>query len=851
MPAFTVNANANWTDATFVTRAGSDTYTLGVNVTLTIDSDTRYGPNCSSTTGNVSTPTFSAAGASGIYVDGSKVRLIPFNAGSGNVPAVGTTISQGAVSAELLGVWAGLSGAPTAAGAAMPASGFIKVRNKAGGDFAAGALTGIGATSKRADIVGWIEVAVVAGMIWQPGKLGTVEFSGQWWYAVDADGNDATTTGVRNQTIQLPASLTNTYYAGVWIEETAGSNVWRMWPNAWPLQNASFATDERARQVWIDNNGLLRIGNDGVNDVGLMPAAGCRIRVGNILTVHTNTTVGYGANANILTGRVLGRTGNWIISKATIILGMQAASSYIYELRDVGLLRDHIHTQPLVAPYIDGVIGAPLDTTDAARFAFGPYSSGGTIKNVVACRAQTATGYTQALYVGGIGLTIQNVRGQSFINAAAAAVLSVAMVVRDSTIDGVESVGGGTQFDGEYCTLKRWRHSYTAFGTVPSTPATGFWGNVMTSRGWDISDFDWLIPTPNTCHANGSALAQMFTGTKDFVLHSIGSRAAPLNKGSVNSIMRVVVASFQSLSQGLKIHNVWTSGGSTTDYASASTNEGLIVEGGGTAATVINSSSPLGLVKGLRTNNVYFNRNVVTFGVHWSDLFLSDTTGTIEVLLHDPHTATVAQMQILAGSPKYLNNGTMVFGTVGDQVEWTQPYFAQGHTALSSLTFTGPAAANYTIEFRADTGSGWSAWQLATPANLSAVAITPTIGVRLGLRITCNVASATVVSVIRFLTASTLAAQQALAYPLRTATLTVVGLMTGSRIRMTRRDTGAVLLNEAEAGGSVALSTDYQGLIDIEARKASAAPFYQPWVAVADMSLGNTTITALQVRDDL
>ncbi len=851
MTAFTVNANANWTDATFSTRAGGDTYTLGANVTLTIDSDTRYGPNTTAVAGNIGQLNFSASAASGVYVDGTKVRLIPFNAGSGNVPAAGTTISQGGVSAQLLGVWSALNTTPTAAGSAMPASGFIKVRYKAGGDFAVGALTGIGATAKRSDIAGWIEVAFIAGLIVTLGKLSLVEFAGDWFYAIDADGNDATTSGAQNQTIQLPASVANTYYAGVWIEESAGSNIWRMWPNAWPLQNASFATDERARQVWIDNNGLLRIGNDGVNAVGLLPAAGCRIRVGNILTVHTNTTVGYGANANILTGRAIARGGNWVISKATIIFSMEVASGYRYELRDVGLLRSHAHTQPLEAPYIDGVIGAPLDTTDPARFAFGPYSSGGTIKNVVACRAQTATGYSQALYIGGIGLTIQNVRGQSFINAAAAAVFSVALVVRNSTIDGVESVGGGTQIDGEDCILKRWRHSYTAFGTVPTTPATGFWGNTMTSRGWEISDFDWLIPTPNTCHANGSALAQMFTGTKDFVLHSIGSREAPLNKGSVNSIMRVVVAAFQSLSQGLKIHNVWTSGGSTTDYASAASNEGLIVEGGGTTATIINSSSPLGLVKGLRTNNVYFNRAVATFGVHWSDLFLSDTTGTIEVLLHDPHPATVAQMQILAGSPKYLNNGTMVFGTVGDQVEWTQPYFAQGHTALSSLTFTGPAAANYTIEFRADTGSGWSAWQLATPANLSAVAITPTIGVRLGLRITCNVASATVVSVIRFLTASTLVAQQALAYPLRTATLTVVGLVTGSRIRMTRRDTGAVLLNEAEAGGSVALSTDYQGLIDIEARKASATPFYQPWVAVADMSLGNTTITALQVRDDL
>ena len=48
------------------------------------------------------------------------------------------------MSAELLGVWSAINTTPTTAGSAMPASGFIKVRNVTGGSFAAGALSGIG-----------------------------------------------------------------------------------------------------------------------------------------------------------------------------------------------------------------------------------------------------------------------------------------------------------------------------------------------------------------------------------------------------------------------------------------------------------------------------------------------------------------------------------------------------------------------------------------------------------------------------------------------------------------------------------------------------------------------------------
>jgi hypothetical protein len=86
---------------------------------------------------------FNPSGTGGFFIEGRNVRWMAYDTGSGNVPAIGTTVSQGGVSGYLLGVWADLLSAPTAVGAANPASGFIKFREVSGGTFSAGAITGI------------------------------------------------------------------------------------------------------------------------------------------------------------------------------------------------------------------------------------------------------------------------------------------------------------------------------------------------------------------------------------------------------------------------------------------------------------------------------------------------------------------------------------------------------------------------------------------------------------------------------------------------------------------------------------------------------------------------------------
>ena len=64
----------------------------------------------------------SATLGGGIVIDARNVRWLAYNTGSGNVPAIGTTITQGGVSGYLLGVWSSYTSAPTAVGAAMPTS---------------------------------------------------------------------------------------------------------------------------------------------------------------------------------------------------------------------------------------------------------------------------------------------------------------------------------------------------------------------------------------------------------------------------------------------------------------------------------------------------------------------------------------------------------------------------------------------------------------------------------------------------------------------------------------------------------------------------------------------------------
>lgn len=313
MVSFTVSTSKNWDSSDFVTRAGSDIYNISTGAVLTIDTDTRYCANSSAATAAIAQLNLNLGSGGSVYIDGSKVRIIPYNTGASNVPAINTVISIGGVSATLLGVWSAFNVAPTTAGSAMPPSGYIKVKNVTGGTFSAGALTGISATATGPDTVGWIEVIGVETGYASMYAPYSMTIAGQWF-----EHPTLVTTGTNTSTYQLPASLANTYYAGCWVETAASSGAYEFYPSAGSLISAnSIATDAvRGKVCWITSQGLLTLGYDGTNTNGYLPGANRKIRVPNINLINAPVAT---PATNAAPNATLATRFRWSISHAVSI----------------------------------------------------------------------------------------------------------------------------------------------------------------------------------------------------------------------------------------------------------------------------------------------------------------------------------------------------------------------------------------------------------------------------------------------------------------------------------------------------------------------------------------------------
>lgn len=252
-------------------RSAGETLTINGGI-FTQRTDTRWCSGApASMTGTYNDILVSATLGGGFVIDGTKVRWLAYNSGTGNVPAIGTSITQAGVSSSyLLGVYDTITSAPTAVGAAMPADGFIKFR-EVSGTFASGALTGIGASSTGADVTGWIEVVMdqAAGTDISIPRLGKFESNGDWFYLDNTDGTTA-------QILQVPTNGggANTYCPGVWIETDVGSGEYEFYPglngstNGWsqihlgsPGQNGA-NQDSRTKFVKSIGSGQMQIGEN-------------------------------------------------------------------------------------------------------------------------------------------------------------------------------------------------------------------------------------------------------------------------------------------------------------------------------------------------------------------------------------------------------------------------------------------------------------------------------------------------------------------------------------------------------------------------------------------------------------
>ena len=559
MATFTITTPVNIDSLT--SKTGGDVYNINGGY-LTIDQDSRYGLN-QNTSASLGNMTLSASLGGTCEVNATLVRLIPYNSGSGNVPAAGTTISQGGASGILIGVYDTLAVAPTTAGSAMPADGFIKIKQWNSVAYAAGALTGIGATATGADVTGWIEIVGDEAGLCTVNRLNLFKVRGSYYEI-------GTTDGVRATTYQIPSNGTLQYHAGVEVETGAGTGVYEFYPCAGTLAAtaANMGTDAvRGKVCWISSAGLLRFGHDGTNSTGgyIVPA-GRKIRIYNIFFANCTTaarTANVLPNATLATRYEFATTGGGAIDidKASIGWYMNINQPYSLELSNVGILTAIVATEIAAPLSWDNVnVGQEAANTQIA-LTLNLSFAGGTIANSKFTRAaQAATGTYVASMTDINGFDFTNCEFRSFVKAANATSGSTNLIRAVDCSFTTCTLGGGRAF---LTTCTDVTHTNTVYYDHPSTTTP----TTIPMYAFDIGSnclrcyFDGLTFGGTLMQPYSGILNVGAAGCADIKLRNLGTYASPLDMGGTQqdgvAWTRVTtVATVTKVAHGLKVNDI-------------------------------------------------------------------------------------------------------------------------------------------------------------------------------------------------------------------------------------------------------------------------------------------------------
>jgi hypothetical protein len=818
-------------------KTGADRYYIDGGI-LTIDTDTRYCLNSTPSTAAIDDLEMGVDYPMGeCHILGDNVRLIPYDTGSGNVPAIGTTISQGGVSAELLGVWANLGTAPTTAGSSMPSSGFIKVKNKTGGNFSSGALTGIGATSNAADVTGWIEVVFFeTGRIYiRPGP--TFEIKGEWFYPIDTDGDLITTSGSRGQTVQLPSSLDNCSYPGVFIEDSAGSDTYTFWPNAGEMWSLTYLGTEqyRHRFVSISSHGLLQIGSDGSDDIGAMPSSGCKIRVPNIIFTSTNGTVGYDANSDpggTYSNRpAINPSQGGIIDFDKAVFWalhpdlLSAASISITNC----LIKDRIDIEECNSYFTmeNCHIVQPEAATNYPSGYIFANKYGGKIKDCSSYLAYSS-GYADCAFWNqyNVGIEYENIWAQHIRNPPSSRYGALGTNnCRDLLIDGITVIGGNMEFSTCIdCIARNVVYADRTKGAVNST-AAGYACEIGSSTNCLIEYVTELPGCSDDIHP--WSYWGYITSSYDSTIRFLGTPTTPLTHKRSYPIYQggnCVNAKFQ---------RCYFTG---SDYILSGTNttKGMIIEScwGDYDTDIRNMNQAFdSVLRGIKggagtgSTNMYSTHNAVQ-GTHFIDTFVAADEGKIAIIFNQktnagPPCFSADSYEITDGAPYFGGNGTLYLQNSDDEIIYTWPWYIKGYTGFkNSNPYRGGAQTqNVDVQYKIDKndGNGFSTtWKDATGANLSAeTGMDAADGFKLKVKFSVNNADyRTYLNRFWFFGATDATSMlEALTYPLisESVTINITGLKTGSEVRIYRSSDGVELAGIESSGTSFAYEYLYEG----------------------------------------
>lgn len=778
-----------------VARTAGESWNIN-GATLTVRTDTRWHANApAGMTGTFGVQVALSTSVGGRFaIDATKVRWLPYNSGTGTVPAIGTIVTQGTASGYLLAVYPDISSAPLAVGSAMPSSGFLKFREVTGA-FSAGFLSGISANAPGPDTTGWIEVVFDSGIAISANQLGSVETYGDWFYLTN-------TNGVRGQIISTPTngggSLTPV--CSFQVETAPGSNVFEWWgvtntTLGWSAGN--IATDQRAKIAEYVGNGQVRIGSNGTIDLGYLPPSGCRVRMPNIL-IQSAATASRAANQSGTAAQAVGLS---IVATYKQVLLQYVHGPIVvnsisnvnkFEMRNCATAYSCTLANMTLPVIIDNcILNSGINGNNAAAL---------TLTN---CNNSIITN-TKSVTANSSG-SMSTFRIESSDSVTLTNITSVLMKARTAVFNGLQfnncsnckatnfsAIGGGSVYvqNSRNSVIKNTDWVDNTSGPTLTTAPAHVW---IAQAGSSDTTFDGLTFGFNGELQNSNTYGYILS-TNNTVgrtkARNVGTRRNPLSSGTTNIVAGIWLTAGES---NVSLQRIYI-----TDFRDAKLNTANT----STLRTMRNNliedvyGKLTALTFGEFTNSTWrkiggtvaTTAQAGTTGVHWADFFTSDTAGHIAWIGNGPSPESAGSNFITASSAPgtgYVSSSVSL-DTAGDEFFSEMPYFVKGHTGFQNVApvRTETSNATMTLYYQINNGSGWSDWKTLVAANLSTEYVNPA-GMKLRLRGIqgTNPNTANALTNVKIFTTSTLDAQADNLYPLDVVTLTLEGLKPGSEVR--------------------------------------------------------------------
>ena len=823
MATYTLSANTN-IDA-LTTKAGGDTYNTNGFI-LTIDQDSRNGLN-QTTSSTLGPMTVTATLGGSINIDGTSIWMIPYTGGSGNVPAWNTVITNSTGSGKLIAVHSALTAASTATGAAMPATGFIRVKQKTGA-YAAGALTGITATASDAGRIGWIEIVGNEASTINANRLGSVNITGAWYEI-------GTTNGTSNQTMQIPNNGLLRYAAGVFIEKTVGGADYEFYPNN-GVNTTTGTEATRGKVVWIDNAGLVRIGDSGAATNGYTPVTGLKVVIGNVFLENCTTaarTANVIPNATIATRYDFTCTGGGVVTMDKVNCAWYGSFSQAYSitLSNSGFV-DAILLSEIATPMTITKVGVGNKPTTAlvtTALTLTYCYAGGTFTDCVWQKnSGAASGQPVAINdIAGFTFVRNKVQSMVIMGNVGALAYSITRAKNCTWTNPTNILGMMNLITCDGITVTDMVFCGAPSGTTVTTYATYVFNPSSNTINCTFSGLTW--PVTNT-HPYAGIMAAA-TGCAGLKLRNIGTRVAPLTMGSVN--ICGLIYTLATNCSDIKIQRVYVSatrtGIMTGDNSSHEVTEENVF---GDYADAVDVMAVLNMKRKGMGGTGALTAQTSVYGTHWRDGFTSTTAGRIAILMNEPTALTTAQVT-LSGGAAFTSAGGLYMPVIGHQAIFETPDFILGHTAFanSALVMAGGTATNYTYQYQIDlnAGAGWSSWSVDKTATtlgtaLNAETLNAAVGFKLRLKVTTSTTNATAITSVYMTTVSTTTAQD-YQYPLDVNTITFAGPPTGCDMVVLTAGTTTVLYS-IDAGTTYSYTYSGAQTVDIGFIKQGYVPYY-------------------------